>query len=154
MENENEVIVARQEQKRELKMELADVVSSINAARLDEARLTELVNVYGQRAERPNLEATGRQIAALLESQERIEAELLTAEQRLGGIYRRDTLSNRLAEEHQLTDAQREQLKASLERGTPESEVGRRAAQMSAQNNTESLKTRNYSFQPESGVAW
>ena len=154
MTDENAIIVARQEQKRELKMDLADLASSISAARLEEARLTELVTVYGQRAERPNLDATGRQIRALLADEERIGAELLTVERFLGGIYRRDTLSNRLAEENQLSDAQREQLKAALERGTPESEVSRRASQMGAQNSKESLKTRSYSFQEESGVAW
>jgi hypothetical protein len=111
-------------------MNLSDVAGQIKAARLEEAHLMELVTKYGQREERPKLDATTRQIKTLLADHERIEAEVLAVQKFLGGIYRRDVVSARLAEQHQLSDSQREQLKTALEDGTPESEVSRRASKM------------------------
>ena len=156
METENEKIARLESESQELKMDLSDNAQALKEARAEEARLKELVEVYGQRQYREELTAARVQIGARLREEERLNKAVLGKSQELGTIARRQILSARLARENQLTEAQEAQLKTALEEGQSESQVGELAARLGRKNTLAGLGGAENIYTParEGEVEW
>ncbi len=147
MKNENVVLAGLQSERRELKHNRADAFQDLQAAKRREAELAVTVERNGIRAQRPELEAARREIAALEAARREMDTAILKVEEALAAMGRRDALTARLQAEHGLTDTQREQLKSELEGGATESAVAKTAARLHVEAEREALKTASYSFQ-------
>jgi Spy/CpxP family protein refolding chaperone len=154
MENENELVSRLTNERADVNSEAADVGGRLSIAAKEAARLTEIVERNGIFAERGNLATARQTVADLTLHAERLDARRLGISQELGGMGRRDLVSARLQSQHDLNDAQRDELKADLEAGKTEKQVEQRAAGLASGNRIEALKTRDYSFNSGGGVAW
>jgi hypothetical protein len=134
METEFEIVKRLGAQEQELKLDAGEVHTALKAAKVEEERLRELVEVYGQGQERAPLEETRQHIAVLEEAGAKVEEALAKVRAEAGAITTRAALLNRLRHTHLLTDAQTDKLKAKLEAGTPEREVRALAAKWEPAN--------------------
>ncbi len=154
MENENELVSRLTNERADVNSEAADVGGQLSAATKEAARLTEIVERNGIFALRGNLATARQTVAELTGRAEQLDARRLGIMQELGGMGRRDALSARLQSEHDLTNEQRDALKADLEAGKSEKQVEQRATVLASGNRIEALKGRDYSFNTGGGVAW
>jgi hypothetical protein len=153
MKNENELVSQLANDRADLNSEAADVCGRLSIATKEAARLSEIVERNGIFAERGNLATARQTVAELTLRAEQLDARRLSISQELGGMGRRDLVSARLQSQHDLTDSQRDALKADLEAGKTEKQVEQRAAGLASGNRIEALKEREYSFN-SGGVAW
>lgn len=141
-----------EQQKRELRHDIADISTERRSAQAEEKRLRELVELYGNREARPLLERARAVLADLDVQQPKIEAQLLDIEKQLEAegyiVGRVRSLTN----EFSLTPEQSAQVEQLLRSGKPLKDVQQTARRWEIEAKAQVAPMP--AFNSPDGVAW